>query len=282
MLFGVFLTSMVAMSFDIPAVHDAALLVRWPVLGVMAAMGLLQVVFRGTLPGHTSVLWMSVMIALAAASSLWSSDPDYSIQRAGSLVLLLGATFLGVAAYARRADNAQAIFDVIFVIAMGVAVGGFLFRLGEMETGGRYVGLHNRATGAGSYAALFLPIALYQVRYRFRGLTKLIGWVTMAALAGQIVLSGARMALVTSAAVCLVLLFAFYGRRAILALVLIAIVGPIPILVDHRRQANIEERATKLMRLESVGTFTGRLDRWVLDSGFRGRWRGLISLGDSV
>lgn len=263
LLIGVFLTCMVALSFDIGIVHTITMAARWPLLGMMAAVGLFYALSHGIGRPHPSTIMLALLIVIAGASAGWSSDPEYSIQRSGSLVFLHLATLIGIVSYCRRADNMRAVFDVIFWIAAGLAIGGFLFRMGaETAPGGRYVGLHNRATGAGSYAALLLPIAIYQVRYRFKGMMTVIGWITVLALVGQLILSGARMAAGTSLLVGLALWFDFYGRKAVAALVVISFLAPIPFLLDNRKAEKMEESSKKLLRTESFSTFTGRLDRW--------------------
>ena len=263
MLIGMFLACMVALSFDITIVHNAAMAARWPLLGMMATVGLIYALGNGIGRIHPSTIMLGLLIVIAAASAGWSSDPEYSIQRAGSLVFLHLATLVGIVSYCRRPENARAVFDVVFWIGAGLAIGGFLFRMGvEAAPGGRYVGLHNRATGAGSYAALLLPIAIYQVRYRFKGFLLLVGWITVFALVGQLILSGARMAAGTSLLVGLALWFDFYGRKAVAAIAVLAILAPIPILLDNRQAEKVEERSKKLLRTESIATFTGRLDRW--------------------
>lgn len=262
LVMGLLWTCMISVSFDIPMIHDAALAARWPVLGLAAAVGLLQLMLggMGRLPGSSIAL--AVVILVAAVSTAWSADPEYSLQRSASLALLFVATCLGVSSRARKPENVQSLFDVLFVLGTAVAVGGFLFRLGDVGPGGRYVGLHDRATGAGSYAALFLPIAIYQVRYRLRGLGQLVGWCSILALFGQLVLSGSRMAAATALVVAFLLWFDYYGRRAVVAVILLALVAPIPLILNVRNVERVEETSTSYLRTGTLSTFTGRLDRW--------------------
>jgi O-antigen ligase len=256
-----YLACMISVSFDIPAIHDAAILARWPLLGLMAAVGLIPALTGGVVRS-APILWMGIFLIVAGLSSFWTLDFEYTILRVLSLVLLFLAALIGWSAYARTPIRAANVFDVLFLIATLTAVGGFIFRMGDLGGEGRYVGLHNRATGAGSYAALFLPVIIYQARYRFRGLLSLFAWMIVFALLGQIVLSGARVALVVSLVVCFALWFDFYGKRALVALALLLFVAPIPIILDQRQADKVEEGSRKIIRAESIGTFTGRLDRW--------------------
>jgi hypothetical protein len=261
MILFVYLACMISLSFDIPAVHDAAILARWPLLGVMAAVGLVTALLTG-LVRSAPLLWMGLFLLVAGLSTFWTLDFEYTAMRVISLVLLYIAALVGWTSYVQKPDRAANVFDVLFLIAALTAVGGFLFRMGDLGGEGRYVGLHNRATGAGSYAALFLPIIIYQARYRFRGVLSLFSWMVVFALLGQILLSGARVALVVSLLVCFALWFDFYGKRALVALLLLLVVAPIPIILDRRQAEQVEEGSRKLIRAESISTFTGRLDRW--------------------
>lgn len=260
---GLFLGTMVAISFDIAIVHNLAMTLRWPMLGLAAAFGLVQLASHGIGRLHPSAVCIGLVILVATSSVGWSDDPSYSIQRSASLVLLFVATMLGVVAYCRKPGSVQTIFDLLWWLGAAIVVGGFLFRMGDMGPGNRYVGLHNRATGAGTYAALFLPIAIYQVRFRFRGGWKMIGWGVIAAILLQIALSGARMAMATSALVSLALWFDYYGRRAMVAVFALVLIAPIPLLLDQREAKQFQQRSEQFLRVKSFSTFTGRLDRWV-------------------
>ncbi len=256
-----YLACMISVSFDIPAIHDAAILARWPLLGLMAAVGLIPALTSGVVRS-APLLWMSIFLVVAGLSSFWTLDFEYTILRVISLVLLFVAAMIGWSAYVKSPVRAAHVFDLLFLIAALTAVGGFIFRMGDLGGEGRYVGLHNRATGAGSYAALFLPVIIYQARYRFRGLLSLFAWMIVFALLGQIVLSGARVALVVSLVVCFALWFDFYGKRALVALALLIFIAPVPIILDQRQADKVEEGSRKIIRAESISTFTGRLDRW--------------------
>lgn len=260
---GLFLGTMVAISFDVAVVHDLAMKLRWPMLGLAAAFGLVQVASHGIGRVPPATLCIGLVILIATASAGWSDDPSYSIQRSASLALLFAATMLGVVAYCRKPENVQTIFDLLWWMGAAIVVGGFLFRMGEMGPGNRYVGLHNRATGAGTYAALFLPIAIYQVRYRFEGAWKATGWGVIAAILLQITLSGSRMAMATAALVSLGLWFDFYGRRAMIAVFALVLIAPVPLLLDQREARKFQEKSEQFLRVKTFSTFTGRLDRWV-------------------
>lgn len=261
LVLGGFLLAMASLGFAHPTVHALALHVRWPVLGSMAAIGLLGALFRG---GERSApLWLfGAVLVLATCSAAYSSDPWYSFQRAGSLWLLFLATMVGVRSFCRTARDAARLTDMLWFLGAALVVAGFVFRMGSPESEGRYGGLYDRATGAGTYGALFLPIAVYQVRHRLRGGGKGIGWLIVGLLFLQIVLAAARTALVISAVVCLALWFRYYGRRAAIAALVLAVVVPMPFVLSSRVVDRFLTRSNKIVRAESIRSFTGRVDRW--------------------
>lgn len=261
LLYCLFLVVMASLSFAIPAVHDAALLIRWPVLGLLAfvGMGIWLSGKRLWTIEHTA---LAIFLVVAAASAIYSVDRTYSFARAGSVALLFLASLLGLGTYCRRRGHAQALTDGWWLLGTGLVLGGFLFRQWNPSISGRYEGLHDRATGAGTYAALFLPIAIYQVRYRFQGFLRWIGWCIVAMVLLQLVLSGSRTALLISILLASALWMDFYGRKAIVGFLVLATFAPLPVLLDAEQATALENRSRRILRRESIVNFTGRLDRW--------------------
>lgn len=261
-VYGGFLAVMVALSFAIEPVADLAMSLRWPVLGVAALAGIAYSL--GTGLGRTNAAHgaMISFIALAMLSSAYALEFDYTLERAISIGLLFSATGIGIFSYCRSMKNALRFTDLMWALGALLVAGGFAYRA-VAGVNARYEGIHDRATGAGTYAALFVPIALYQVRYRFRGVMQFIGWGVVGLLLVQILLSGARMAILTTALSCLVLLLDYYGRKAAAGLCIAGVLAVIPLVLDHRNMEKIQEKSDRIVRAESVGTFTGRLDRWV-------------------
>ena len=151
---------------------------------------------------------------------------------------------------------------MLWLLGSVLVIGGFLYRRGDMGPGGRYLGLHDRATGAGIYAALFVPLALYQVRYRLRGIMCWAGWAIFALLMLQIVLTGARMALLVTVVLALLLTFAYFGKKTLLALLAGTLLLPVPFLIDRRATIQARDRSETVLRRDTVASFTGRLQRW--------------------
>lgn len=263
LIYGMFLAVMVSLSFAQPTIHEVGMLLRWPVLGLAAAVGLGGAFAGGFKRPSAAQIWLTVFVGCAAASSIYSIDKWYTFQRSGSVALLLCATAIGLFAYCRSTSNARALTDMLWCLGTILVLGGFVFRLGAEEGSARYEGLHSRATGAGTFAVLFLPIVVYQARYRFGGAMKVVAWLIIGLFLGQLVLSGARMALVTGLLICLALWFEYYGIKAIAGLVALAVLAPAPFVLDSTLTDRLVEKSDRLVRAESFGTFTGRLDRWM-------------------
>lgn len=266
LVFGAFLTVMAALSFAIPRAHDLAMTLRWPMLGVAAALGIVMaLVQRGERTGSgrsAPRLALGLFLVVAAASAAYAEQPLYSLARVASVALLFLATMVGVHAYCQRTDRALALADLWWYLGAALVIGGFCFRQGQTSISGRYEGLHDRATGAGTFAALFLPLAIYQLRYRFTGMMALVGWLVVGLLGTQLVLTGARAALLVSGVVAVALWTDFHGRKAVLGFLLVAVVATVPFVLDPRPAAHVMERTEKILRRRSLVTFTGRLDRW--------------------
>lgn len=263
---GAFLAVMAALSFAIPGARDLAMLLRWPVLGGAAALGIVSALaYRRQRSGRdwsAPRLALALFLGVAFASATYSEDQSYSAARAASVALLFAATMIGVHAYCQRTDRALALADLWWWLGAALVIGGFCFRQGETSVSGRYEGLHDRATGAGTFAALFLPVAIHQLRYRFAGMMALVGWLVVGLLATQLVLTGARAALLISGVVALALWTDFHGKKALLGLFLVTGAAIVPFVLDPRPAAHVTERTEKILRRRSLVTFTGRLDRW--------------------
>lgn len=263
LIYGGFLIVMIALSFAIGPVHSLAMALRWPALGGVAVVGLLLSVAKSSGKFTSTHGAMLAFLIFAAASSLYSIDSMYTFERTVSIGLLFAATFFGLYAHCHSPDNMRRLTDMLWWLGAAVVIGGVLYSRGSMGISGRYEGLHSRATGAGSYAALFLPIAIYQVRYRLRNGLKYFGWLVVGLLLLQIVLAGARMAIATAGAVALALWVQYYGPRAYAAGLALVLLLPVPFVLNPQRLESLLDRSDRILRTESLSTFTGRLDRWV-------------------
>lgn len=261
LLYCAFLLLMAALSFAIPMVHDAALAARWPALGTMAVIGIGIWLAGGR--DWTSEHWaITFFLMMASLSAIYADDWQYTLGRAISVGLLFQATLLGLGTYCKRLDRSQALTDGWWLLTILLVGSGFLFRQFNPSISGRYEGLHDRATGAGTFAALFLPIAIYQLRYRLRGGLRFVGWLVVGLLVLQLILSGSRTALLVSAFITTALWLDFFGRKAILGFLLLAMLAPLPVLFDAEQATALENRSRRILRRESIVNFTGRLDRW--------------------
>lgn len=263
LVFGGFLAVMIALSFAHPTLHGLAMRVRWPVLGLTAVAGAATAMLYGLPRLRPTHFWMICFLVIGTASSLYAVDRRYTFERSVSIWLLFAATGVGLFAYCQTLERIQRLTNLLWMIGAAVVVMGAVYRMGSMGPGGRYEGMHSRATGAGTYAALFLPFAVYQVRYRLTGFWRLIGWGVVGLLGLQILLAGARMAIVTAGFVSVVLWLDYYGRRAIAAIIALGVLASVPLLLNGRNIERLKERSASIVRADSLSTFTGRLDRWV-------------------
>jgi len=266
LVYAGFLAVMVALSFAIPLIHSASMTARWPALGLVALIGALLPVVSRWRPLTTPHMLLAVFLVLVGSSTLYAAEKFYTAQRAVSLALLFAATIVGLFAYCRDWKSVVRMTDLLWCIGSLLVMVGFIFRAGAGamgDAGERFEGLHSRATGAGTYAALFLPIAVYQASYRFRGVWQVFGWCVVLLFIGQAVLSGARAALVIGILVSLALGFMYDVKRALVAMVLMAFLSPVPFIMKPDLVDRFKEKGERLMRAQTFSTFTGRLDRWI-------------------
>ncbi|HVJ81059.1 MAG TPA: O-antigen ligase family protein [Planctomycetia bacterium] len=263
LVYGLFLLTMVSLSFAIPGVHSVAMSARWPVLGFTAVVGLAATIFMGHRTWSGAHKALALFLAAVGLSATYSLDPEYSIQRGISICLLFTATLVGLYSYCRTWKHAIIATDLLWGFGALLVVVGFVFRASAGATGARYEGLHSRATGAGTYAALFLPIAVYQASYRLNGLMKGFGWCVVLLMLAQTFLAGARMAALTGLFLAIALGYAYNAKRATLALIALLFLAPVPFIVEPKNVDKLVEKSERLVRAESFGTFTGRLDRWM-------------------
>ncbi|MGL5097943.1 MAG: O-antigen ligase family protein [Planctomycetia bacterium] len=256
---------MVGLSIDHPTVSNIAFKLRWPVLGLAAFVGVFTALNGAGVRWTASHVSMALVVVAGLASASYSDQPSYSFQRAISVGLLFGATLIGVGAAARSPLRLVRLTDYLWGMGAFLVMLGFVYRMGDGLGESRFGGLQSRATGAGTFAALFLPIAVYQVRYRLKGAMVAVGWMVIALFLLQLVLASARMALFSSLLTCTVLWFDYYGRKAIAAVAVMIVLSPLallPALADKTVRDKLAERSAKVVRIESIGNFTGRLERW--------------------
>ena len=266
LLYAGFLFVMVALSFAIPLIHSASMAARWPMLGMVAVVGALLPIMSRWRPLTATHLFFAAFLVLVGLSTLYAAEKFYTAQRFASLAMLFTATIVGLFAYCRDWRSAVRMTDLLWCIGALLVLVGFVFRAGAGamgDAGARFEGLHSRATGAGTYAALFLPIAIYQASYRFRGVWQLLGWCVVALFILQALLSGARAALGISLLVCLGLGLMYNVRRAVIAGVLMAMLSPVPFLMKPDLVDRVKDKGERLLRAQTFSTFTGRLDRWI-------------------
>jgi len=266
LLYSGFLGVMVALSFAIPLVHSVSMSARWPILGLVAVAGALLPFVSRWRKLTTAHLLLGVFLLCVGASTLYAAEKSYTAQRFVSLSMLFAATVVGLFVYCRDWRSVVRVTDLLWCIGTLLVLAGFVFRVGSGamgDAGERFEGLHSRATGAGTYAALFLPLAVYQASYRFRGVWQMFAWMVVMLFVLQAVLSGARAALAIGVLTSLALGFMYDVRRAIVATVVMILLSPLPFLLKPDLMDRVKEKSERLLRMQTFSTFTGRLDRWV-------------------
>ena len=256
----VFLVLMAAMSFDLPGVSRLAFLVRWPLLGAAAALGL-ALTLRGGRPLPAAFKVLVVFLGCVAVSALYSFDPMYSAKRWISLVLLFGGTSLALWQVATSPQRLIAFTDMLWLLGTALVLAGFVYR-GGGDGDERFAGIYARATAAGTYAALFLPLAVYQARYRFHGMWQAFAWGVVLLFVLQPLMASARTALAISLAVAVVLAFDYFGAKAAVAFAALALLVPLPLMMNAKAVGKLQDKAEQVLRPDSIGTLTGRTDRW--------------------
>ena len=161
--------------------------------------------------------------ALAAASALWSVDPRLTLERTASFVLVLVTGAALALGSGRDAGAAERLVVSVLAGAVAVALAGLAvlvvvphdaLQTATQTIPTRYRGIgQNPNTDAMLFAAA-LPLATWVV-VSHRGRLRIAGTLALLLLAGSIVASGSRGALVTGALGTLALLVAITrGMRA--------------------------------------------------------------------
>ena len=176
------------------------------------------------LPG---ALVTAAFTGLALLSAAWSPDASLTFDRAvGFAALIVAAAALALGAVDRPRVASQLMLALVAATTL-VAIAGLVELWHDYDRavlpatkgqGARYNGIGQNPNQISMLIALTLPFTLWAVR-EFRGRLRVVAVVVVLLLAGSVVASGSRGALVAAFAGCLVYLLAVAPRRwkAILA-----------------------------------------------------------------
>ena len=267
---------------------------RWGMLALVAALGILPVRRTSTSGRHTGVLaCVFLFTAIAFLSSFYSIWPRYSAERAVSFAMLAIAVYVGVYRHACLPERLREMMDMFFLLAVvicGITVVTVIFPAGE---GTRLSGFFYNPNSLGMFCAVVLPIVIWQfwersrrkMRWRFLALALSI------IIACLIFMSGSRGSFVGALVACAFLMTVLWGGRAAVPLVSLGVLGALGTVTNRAAQAYLTEKTAHLLRAERLGTLTHRTELWarawpyIVDKPFFGSGFGVsryIFYGDQV
>jgi len=258
MLLFMLLFGIMASNFEIGGLAKFLEKIRWGLLGIAALAGLKYVpdgLRQGMTQAHKALL---ALIILGLASCVYSIMPWYSFQRLMSFVMLWVALFLGAWGWLSRPGNLKLglglLYGLLWVTSL---IGAYdILTAGGFSADSRAEGAFNRATSAGTFAAVALPIILWKIRYSqgiFRtaaiGLFGIQGYI--------LVFSSARGALVAGTISLFAVVWTNYRRYGPMLTGGLAFIGVMLLAIN-----GLKILPKRIVRSESLGTLTGRTDRW--------------------
>ena len=242
-------------------------LIRWPLLLALVGKGLFTGTSRGLAPrpvtgAHRLLILLSVLIL---ASWLWSIGPGRTLAQGGMFLLLLSGVFLVVWNSWGERSSLPELLNILYLVAALLFSFQFLCLVfGWYVPGqtGRIGGAFENPNGAGTAVAFFSPFVYWKFRTTtspaLRNFTLFLGVVMLVSL----VLSGSRSGFM-GAAVCLTVIF-FYVHRAKVVVLFLATLLPIGALVFLAPRLPTEVFFdSRMIRQESLGTFSDRLPVWI-------------------
>lgn len=252
------LLALLCLVLEIGPIKRVLMASRWGILGVLAVAGLVvggDALSKRLTGAHW---WLLGLIVIGGASCVWSIDPVYSAQRWFSFVLLYIAVFIGAWSWLQRKQNIILGAEILYQLTLVVTVLS-AFHLGGddiIDRTTRATGAMGKATGAGSFAAVAIPIILWKIRYSL-GLVRKIAQFALLVQGYLLFFSGARGALLASSAGLLALLWFNYRPWR----PLVAVMGFVMVAFAATGMIGIDMLPDYVVRKESLASGTGRFDR---------------------
>ena len=252
LLFGI-----MASNFEIGGLAGVLKSIRWGLLTLATLAGtryISDALSFGLTQVHKALL---ALIVLGVLSCAYSMMPWYSFQRIGSFIMLWTALFLGAWGWLSRPGNLKLGVGMLFgLLWITSAIGVFDILTGSSGAHGRAEGAFNRATSAGTFAAVTLPIILWKIRYS-KDLMRTMAIGLLLVQAYVLVFSAARGALLAGVVGILAIIWKNYRRYGPLATGTVVFVGVALLVVK-----GLDVLPERIVRSESLSTLTGRTDRW--------------------
>lgn len=237
---------------------------HWPVLGVLSLLGI------GVWASKPATVlsrehWCLIGFMLfSLLSCSYAAVPMYAVGRLFSYVLVWLAMFLGAWTWLRCGRNLERGIDLLFVVICVMTLCSLFWITQESsaEVSQRATGAFAKATGAGSFAAIAMPVIIWKIR-RTRGWLRSIAFGALGIQAYVLVFSGARAMTAATVIGITVLLWRqlprvrgiiLSGVAMLTCLVAVGVVG-LTSLPEH------------LVRQENISTVAGRLPLW--ETGLR-------------
>ena len=299
---------------------DAARALRWPALATFAALALVYAARRAEVPRPTAVGLAAVaFVAVALVSTGWSPVPGSTAARAVSLAVLFAGAGALAWGGAGRPDAVRPFLRAVLAAVAIVAVGGLVVLAVDRdraveeattELAARYQGLGGGPNTATMLLALGLPLAALAAVEAPRRLVRIGLCCLLALVAGSIVASGSRGALLAGFAGLLAFALAapagvraraIWGAAVVAAFVVGVLMtripkpdanaetstrGGIPDLPPFRPAPGYLDANLRLRLQDDVGhpgpgvAQTTRAERTLLGSSGRAEaWRGALGVG---
>jgi O-antigen ligase len=248
---------------------------RWTLVLVLFARGLLFVVRRRSPPGESQTARRLVLAlgALAVASTLWSESTSFTLKMSALFCVGLFVTFGLLWRLAddpdvmRPVSRGAMVFAIVtmgggFAIAAGAWVSGdwTTVRLTRLESGERYQGIFVNPNAAGVFGAMLLPIIVAAPREMLGRLAR-VRLPVCAIIAATIFLSGSRSALIGASMAVAILSMYRYGVTAFFTVALGAIA--LAALAMFAPLDDIDASPVgHIARTKHLSTLSGRLELW--------------------
>jgi O-antigen ligase len=240
---------------------DVLMPFRWGFVTVAAGIGLWQLRQAGTIRLTGEHYCLMAMMLVGLASCAWSADPWYSIQRLGSFVLLWIAVFVGAWVWLRTIKNVILGANLFYLLVVLVTILS-LFYLGQeqiVDRTERAEGAFGRATGAGTCAAMFIPVVVWRILYS-RGVGRAVSVLVLIVQAYLLFFSGARLAIVAGVTgLAIVCWHQFRQYRVLMATMILILAGAVALGL-----IGLQSLPEYVVRQRSLSSLTGRTLRWEL------------------
>lgn len=195
---------------------------KWLVLAAFSVLAIAASVERRRRPDTLALVWLA-FCGFAIASALWSLTPRFSATHGATLLLLVGAVFVGVREAARDSTTRDRMLWAVYIAVVLVELVSLAIAILDPSLGRqndaahRFNGLFENANELAIYGDLAIPLAV-RFALESRGARRLLHSTVAAGSAALIILSGTRAGLPIALVATLLPLLAVGRRRSALLL----------------------------------------------------------------